>query len=115
MKILIISDLHSDNYTQFARLLDSGVNSRLQACLDVLSQVNGICQSKEITDIFFLGDLFNSRTAVPIDVYYLVYEKLKEISDDREIWLLVGNHDLFLKRGNKISSTYPFESICHVI
>ena len=80
MKVLIITDLHADNYTQFARLLDSGVNSRLQACLDVLDQVNSICQSKEITDIFFLGDLFNSRTAVPIDVYYLVEEALlKEI------------------------------------
>lgn len=115
MKVLIISDLHADNYTQFARLLDNGVNSRLQACLDVLSQVHDICISKEISDIFFLGDLFNSRTAVPMDVYYLVYEKLKEISNDRDIWLLVGNHDLFLKRGNEISSTRPFETICHVV
>lgn len=115
MRALIFSDIHADNYTPFAKLLDTGVNSRMQVCLDVLSQVDGICQEKEVTDIFFLGDLFNSRTAVPMDVYYLVYETLKEMSSSREIWLLVGNHDLFLKRGNEISSTRPFETICHVI
>jgi len=115
VKLLIVSDLHADNYMPFAKLLDTGVNSRMQVCLDVLDQVYNICMDKAITDIFFLGDLFNSRTAVPMDVYYLVYEKLKEMSSSREIWLLVGNHDLFLKRGNEISSTRPFETICHVI
>ncbi len=115
MKSLIVSDLHADNYTPFAKLLDTGVNSRMQVCLDVLNEVDGICREKEITNIFFLGDLFNSRTAVPMDVYYLVYEKLKEMSSSREIWLLLGNHDQFLKRGNEISSTRPFETICHII
>jgi len=114
LKLLLCSDLHADNYSQFSHVLDNGINSRLQACLDALRKVKEICEKKSINYVFFLGDLFNSRVSIPIDVYYFVYQGLKEVAQKSKVYLIVGNHDQFLKKGF-INSVAPFETICEII
>ena len=114
MRILIVSDLHADNYSQFSRLTKFGINCRLQDCLDSIGNLKELAEQTEASCIFFLGDLFNSRTSISIDVYYLVFREIEKLAKDIDIYLLVGNHDQFLRKGD-IYSTYPLSSICQVI
>jgi len=114
MKILIVSDLHADNYSRFSRLTKSGINCRLQDCLDVIRNLKGPAEQVGAECLFFLGDLFNSRTTISIDVYYLVFQEIEKLAKNIKAYLLVGNHDQFLRKGD-IYSTYPFSSICQVI
>jgi len=114
MKILIVSDLHADNYSRFARVTEDGINCRLQDCLNSIKQLAELARQTDAECLFFLGDLFNSRTTISIDVYYLVFQEIERLSKNIDIYLLVGNHDQFLRKGD-IYSTYPFSSICQVI
>ncbi len=115
MRFIATADLHVHNYTQFARIID-GLNSRLLDCVKVLDEIEEyIVSNDDIEAFLFLGDLFNSRTKVSIEVYHLVYERLKRIKETGvEIHILVGNHDQFLRRG-VYHSIKPFSDIAHVI
>jgi len=115
MRFIATADLHVHNYTQFARIID-GLNSRLLDCVRVLDEIEEyIVSNDDIEAFLFLGDLFNSRTKVSIEVYHLVYERLKKIKETGvEIHILVGNHDQFLKKG-EYHSVKPFSEIAHVI
>jgi len=114
MKILIVSDLHADNYSRFSTLTENGINCRLQDCINAVRSLNRLAKQVGAECLFFLGDLFNSRTTISIDVYYLVFQEIERLAKDIETYLLVGNHDQFLRKGD-IYSTYPFSSICQVI
>lgn len=113
-RILICSDLHADVYTRFAKISDNGINSRLEDCLLALRRIGEIAKEKGVDHLFFLGDLFNSRNTIPVEVYYYVYRELLKLVEHLEVYLLVGNHDQCLRKGN-INSVYPFSSICKVI
>jgi DNA repair exonuclease SbcCD nuclease subunit len=99
MKFLFFADLQAHNYKQFSTILSSGLNSRLNDCLNVLKQVRKTVKEREITHVFFLGDLFESRTKVDGDVATLVYEELLGMSRECKLYLLVGNHDQHTKMG----------------
>jgi len=114
MRFIAAADLHCHNYTQFAKIVN-GLNSRLLDCLSVLDEIKEYMVNNDIKAFLFLGDLFNSRTKISIEIYHLVYEAIKQINQiGAEIHLLVGNHDQFLKKG-VYHSVRPFSDIAHVI
>lgn len=115
MSILLFSDLHCHNREQFSERLPSGRNSRLQDCLNVVEQAIVICEERNIQSVFFLGDVFESRTKLDIDVLTSTSEVFKRLSKAcKNLFMLVGNHDQYTKVG-EVHSMEIFRDFAEVI
>jgi len=115
MKVVIFSDLHAHQHEQFARTLPGGRNSRFQNILNVLEQIRVFCAEQEVDMIFFLGDLFHSRTKVDVDVFSATWLAMKALSESvRKTYILMGNHDSYNKVGS-IHSLEPFREFATVV
>ncbi len=79
--------------------------------IEVIKDVKRIARRKNVTDMFFLGDLFDSQAAT-IDKVLLnaVFFIIKSLAEVANLYLLVGNHD----NAKGISILTPFESIPNV-
>jgi len=72
---------------------------------------------KELTKddiIIHLGDLFDNRDLVPINILNYAQSILEEISSVCPIHILVGNHDLYTKATNDINTIKVFKYIPNV-
>lgn len=110
MSMLLFSDLHLHNYEQFSERLPSGRNSRLQNCLDVVHQARSICLERKVDICVFLGDYFDSRTKLDIDVLTSGYKAIDELSRVVEVVMVEGNHDAYTKVGD-VHSIQVFEKL----
>lgn len=54
--------------------------------------------------VIHLGDLYDNRTSIPIDVLNTVEQIMSDIAKILPIHLIVGNHDIFNKSTNDINS-----------
>jgi len=104
-RILIFSDLHIHNHKQSLQ--------RLQDCLDVLRWVFQTAKELNIKDVLFLGDLFHDRQKIQIIAYHNTFEIFKEYQD-LNIYLLLGNHDLWFYDKWDISSVMPLSAMPNV-
>jgi len=109
-KVLIFSDLHLHNHKD--RI------NRLPNCLDVLEWVFKQAAQNDCDYIFFLGDLFHERAKIDVLNYLSTFEMfmdhmLEEI-DNREMFLLVGNHDMYHKERWDVNSVKPLTGIPNV-
>lgn len=117
MRFLKFSDLHAHNHSQYSETLPNGRNSRLQDCLNIIDQAIEVVDSQKIDDVFFLGDLFESRTKLDIDVLTATFEAMRRLSlkvGKGHLWMLIGNHDQYNKVGG-IHSVEAFKEIAQVI
>lgn len=106
MKALLVADLHAHNHEAFATTTDEGRNSRFQAILDALNHIRHLVY-KHADVVFFLGDMFHSRTKVDVDVFSATWKAWKAITDEVEhAYFLVGNHDQY----NKVGSIHSLEA-----
>lgn len=119
VRFLFTADVHCNAWAQFSTRLPNGRNSRLEDCLEVFrlaAQVAKISaeEGKPVDRFFVLGDLFDSRTKIDVDVYYATWQAVKSLTEVVDVTLLLGNHDSYAKSGES-HSLEPFKSICHVI
>lgn len=102
MKLLFFSDLHAHNWSQFHTRMPNGLNSRLNDCVDIIRQAAGVVKQYDIDHVLFLGDLFESRKSLDIDVYSEVFRAVKDLAAvvPQRVWMLKGNHDCHTKIGD---------------
>ena len=109
-KILLFSDAHIHSHKNSQR--------RLQHCLEALEWVFKIAIDNNIDDVVFLGDLFQDREKIQVLPYQLTYEIINKYCGKNglniNLYLLVGNHDMWFADKSDISSVYPFGSIENV-
>lgn len=100
MKIALFSDLHL------------GVKGDSQEWHQIaLTWVKSFVQdlkSKNIKDIFFLGDWFNNRTAICVSTLHQTTQILDELKDFN-LYIFPGNHDLFFSKDSSVSSVSIFK------
>ena len=115
MRFLFSADHHMHNHSQFATRTASGLNSRLEDCLDIFRQMREAVKTYEIDHVFILGDLFESRTKLDIDVLDQTFKAVRDLASDvsRYVWLLKGNHDENTRVGD-IHSLEAFREIDNV-
>lgn len=115
MRALFVSDLHAHNHEAFATTLPNGRNSRFQNILNVLGEIRTLCLHHHVDTVFFLGDMFHSRTKVDVDVFGATWSAWREIAAivDR-VYILVGNHDQYNKVGN-VHSLEAFGQFARII
>lgn len=104
-KALIFSDLHLHSHKD--RI------DRLDDCTKVLDWVFEQANAYGCEYIFFLGDLFHERDKIDVLNYLRTFECfLKNMADgNQEIYLLVGNHDMYHRERWDINSVRPFSAI----
>lgn len=70
--------------------------------------------NKDIDFIFFLGDIFDNRQSVSVLVMNTAYDMFKKISSKIPVHIILGNHDVYYKTKNDISSIKIIEDIPNV-
>ena len=100
MKLLIIGDMHLKKITSD---IEKSYRKR------VFKFVKSVIEEHQIKDILQLGDFFDNRKNLDIQVYYDMLEQYKETFQGVKFLSLVGNHDSYYKSTNDIFSTKILE------
>lgn len=98
-EVLLFSDIHFHK-------------KRLEDCSKTLEWVFDTAKQRNIQDILFGGDLLHDRQKIDVYTYQKLYEILQK--NTINLWLLLGNHDLWFNDNTNISSVIPFSSISNV-
>ncbi len=72
---------------------------------------------REVRDgdiIVHLGDLFDNRNIIPINLLNYGMDIVEEISQIAPLHIIIGNHDLYSKSASEINSIRPFKYIPNV-
>ena len=69
---------------------------------------------KEGDIIIHLGDLFDNRNTIPINIMNYGMDIVEEISKIAPLHIIIGNHDLYSKSTSDINSVRPFRYIPNV-
>lgn len=109
-KALVTADLHVHAHKDRV--------DRLSNCLDVLDWIFQTAAQQGVEYIFFLGDLFHERSKIDVLNYLRTFECfMRHLIDDAkgiEVYLLVGNHDMYHKQRWDVNSVKPLTAIPNV-
>lgn len=109
-KALVLADLHIHSHKDRV--------DRLHHCLEVLDWMFVEAENHKVDYIFFLGDLFHERSKIDMRNYMKTFEVfIKHMVDykaNRDVYLLVGNHDMYHKERWDINSVKPLTAIPRV-
>jgi DNA repair exonuclease SbcCD nuclease subunit len=108
--ILLYSDLHIAAHKKSV--------DRLHDCLKTQEWVFNVAKNNGIKDIVFAGDLFHDRSKIDVMTYHLTFETMAKYCDGSfNLWILLGNHDLWHYDKWDITSVRPLAALpgVHVI
>ena len=105
MKILIFSDLHIHPHKKSTERLDH--------CIDTLEWIFRTAIESNIKNIIFLGDLFHDRQKIDVLTYQKTFEIFEKYlyQEELNLFLLLGNHDLWHYQKLDISSVNPLRKL----
>ena len=104
-KIPMIADVHL------------GVQGKLDDTMWALQVVRAYCAREGLTTILGLGDLYDNRESLALDVMcasHEYFEESRQKYDQHWIWI-PGNHDMFLKHSWNINSLKPLSKIITLV
>ena len=104
--VLIISDTHYHNFTQYSQIASSGVNTRLGDILRATAEAAKTLRELGGDTIIHCGDVFHVRGALHPSVLNPVvelYDRL--IRSGFKIHMISGNHDLETDYTHRVSSS----------
>jgi calcineurin-like phosphoesterase family protein len=64
--------------------------------------------------IIHLGDLFDNRNVIPINLLNYGMEIIEELASIAPLHIIVGNHDLWSRSASEINTIRPFKYIPNV-
>lgn len=71
-------------------------------------------KSNGIKYVIFGGDMFHNRNSVNVNTMNHVIDAIKEITKHAKLYMIIGNHDLYLTSSTEISSIRAIESMTNV-
>jgi DNA repair exonuclease SbcCD nuclease subunit len=104
-KVIVFADIHIACHKRSTE--------RLQHCLDTLEWVFQTAISRGIKQLLFCGDLFHDRQKIDVQTYQRTFELFEDYvpKNNLEVYLLLGNHDLWHMQRWDISSVIPLRSV----
>ena len=103
-KVLIFADIHINAHKKSYE--------RLNDCLCVLEWVFATAKKHKIENIIFAGDLFQDRQKIDVITYSKTFDiLLKSCTGDFNLYLLLGNNDLWYHDKWDVSSVLPFSAL----
>ena len=103
-KIVIFSDLHVG--------VSSDSKIRLNETRKCVDWIIKKFKDEYVDYVIFCGDLFNSRYSVNVNTLNHGVQIIEELSINFEqVFLIVGNHDIYYKNSNEINSVSFLEKV----
>lgn len=99
-KTLVFSDQH------FGIKGNSPLRQKIgvQAIREILSY----SKKSKAKNIIFCGDWFHSRATLDVSTLDIAYKCVQALSKQCKLWMILGNHDLYLKNSTEVSSINIF-------
>jgi DNA repair exonuclease SbcCD nuclease subunit len=88
--------------------------ARMMDCLKVQEWVFKSALENNVKNIIFAGDLFHDRQKVDVFTYQHTFEIFNRYQNELNIWLLLGNHDMWHNEKRDISSVIPLGTMKNV-
>ena len=105
-KVLIFSDQHLG--------LKCNSEKRLKIAIRVFKEIIRYVKENNIQYVISAGDMFHSRSQIDVNVINVGYKLIQSLAKHCKIWMLVGNHDQYLKNTTEINSINIFQDIPNV-
>lgn len=104
-RVLLFSDLHIHPHKRS--------HQRLEDCIKALNWVFDTAESHGISSILFGGDLFHDRQKIEVLTYQRAFDTLESRMrcGRMNLYLLIGNHDLWYSDRTCVSSVKPFSAL----
>lgn len=105
--ICILTDTHFGFENNSEQVLESSIKFFEEVLVPFLNK-------NKIDKIFILGDLFESRTTINTRTHNVVYDLFDKTLKDFEIYILIGNHDIYYNSTTDVHSLkflYKFENV----
>lgn len=116
MKAIGFGDLHAHMYQEFAEKHPVFGNTRMQGLLTTFDYMSEYCFQNGISLVLFAGDMFHKRVVVDQTVRNLIYDKIKQMSDEGlHIIMIPGNHDQVDNTDFPQHSLHEFQDISNVV
>jgi DNA repair exonuclease SbcCD nuclease subunit len=94
MKVVLIGDVQSHVWQRYPETDEQGRNLRLMDTVNELGRIRQLCTKNKVDVVCVLGDIFEARNALEINVLNAVYKAFYDYVDHGiRLILLVGNHD----------------------
>jgi len=71
-------------------------------------------KNRNISNIFFLGDLFDNRNLINVKVQNELYDLFSETLKNFNIYMLIGNHDIYYSNSIETHSIKSFKNFDHI-
>lgn len=110
-KILFLSDVHYGVHVSSIEWVEN-INSYFDNFF--IPIIKDMLQKGDKPAIFFLGDWYDDKVSVDINVLNSSINTIKKISLLVPIYMMLGNHDIYTKIGNAINSLNVFDNIDNV-
>jgi len=109
MRLFLISDTHFGVRNNSKEWLEIQENYFRNFFIPNLKQ-----RVKEGDILLHLGDVFDNRTSINLNVMNVAYKIFEEISKIIPVHIIVGNHDIYNKKTNEINSLLVFKNIKNI-
>lgn len=85
-------------------------NSPLRQKIGVqaIREILGYAKKSKTKNIIFCGDWFHSRATLDVSTLDIAYKCVQALSKQCKLWMILGNHDLYLKNSVEVSSMNIF-------
>lgn len=100
-KVLFFTDIHFGIHSNSQRYVD--------ICTDTMDWVGKVCEERNIGEVVFGGDFFDSRSSIDVRLMSLATQSLYGLaSKGVKIHLIVGNHDIYLRDATGVNSLVAY-------
>lgn len=107
-KALLIGDIHwgcHSNSSTWVQIIEDFFEKEIPRILD---------QNRDIDWVFFFGDIFDNRQSLSVLIMNKTVEVFQKLAKRIPIGIILGNHDIYYKNTNQISSIRVLENIPNI-
>lgn len=105
-KTLVTTDWHFG--------IKSNSVSRLNILIKVVNEINRYIKDNKIRNLVFMGDLFHNRNNLSVQTINVALKCVNTLAKSCNVFLIIGNHDLFNKNSVDVNSLNMFRNTKNV-
>lgn len=105
-KTLVFSDQHFG--------VKGNSPNRQKIGVQVIKEIIAYAKKAKAKNIIFCGDWFHSRATVDVSTLDIAYKCVQALAKQCKLWMILGNHDLYLKNSTEVSSVNIFKGVDNI-